>query len=112
MMYQKKNPLKRRGGRDWLARLRQFSLTKRRFWLIGALVFFLVFIAGRSGFYAQIRLWHESRRLQSAIELEKKKKAWLQREVHSLSTDLARIEKEVRQDYGMGDAGDIIVNIP
>jgi len=111
MMYQQ-NPLKRRGGRAWLARLRQFNLTRRRFWLIGALVLFFVFIAGRSGFYAQIRLWHEARRLQNAIELEKKKKAWLQREVQSLSTDLARIEKEVRQDYGMGDAGDIIVNIP
>jgi|GEM_PF-800163 len=112
MMYQQKSPLIRRGGRGWLARLRQLSLSKRRFWLIGALLFFFVFFAGRSGFYAQIRLWHEGRRLRNAIELEKKKKAWLQREVDSLSTDLARIEKEVRQDYGMGDAGDIIVNIP
>lgn len=90
----------------------QFNWTKKRFWLIGAVIFVFTFVAGHSGFYAQIRLWHQARTLQKEIELERKKKIWLQHEAQSLKEDMARIEREVRQEHGMGDPDEIIVKVP
>lgn len=111
MMYKRVRYIRRRRGQNMWHYLRQFSLSKRRFWFLGLLIFFFTFVAGSSGFYAQIRLWREAQSLQKAIDLEKKKKIWLQKEVQSLTNDLTRIEKEARQVHGMGAPDEVIIKV-
>ena len=93
-------------------KINQFDWRKKRFWLIGSVIFILTFVAGHSGVYTQLRLWHQGHTLQNAIELERKKKIWLQNEARSLREDLTRIEREVRQEHGMGNPDEIIIKIP
>ncbi len=93
-------------------RISPHKWTKKHVWLIAAVIFFFAFVAGQSGFYAQFRLWRQATSLKKAIELEKKKKQWLQSEAQSLKDDMARIEKEVRQEHGMGKPDEVIIKVP
>lgn len=97
--------------RIWL-RLSRYSWGKKQIWLIALVIFFFAFVAGQSGFYTQFRLWRQAVSLRKSIELEKKKRQWLQREAQSLQDDMARIEKEARQEHGMGEADEVIIKVP
>ena len=76
-------------------------------WLLGTLLL-CSFIAGDTGFYAQIRLWRQGRELRRQIKNERAKKAWLEREVESLTEDLARIEREARKQ-GMSEKDEVVI---
>lgn len=91
-------------------RLGKIRITKGRFLLIGFVVFFFAYIAGSSGFYAQIRLWQEGRRLQKNIALEQKRKAWMNKEADSLTNDRSRIKREAQKEHSLGEPDEIIVN--
>jgi len=85
-----------------------FSL--RWIWWIAALLLLSSFIAGDTGFYTQIKLWRQGRNLARQIELESRKKTWLEQEVESLSHDLARIELEARKK-GMSKKDEVVILI-
>lgn len=101
----------RRSLRGLRQRLASLEMTRGRFYLLGFIVFFFLFVAGRSGFYAQFRLWQEGRRLQREIEVEQKKKIWLKKEIDSLTNDKNRIEQEARKEHGLGEPDEIIIKI-
>jgi len=92
-------------------RLGAIQLTRGRFYLIGFVIFFLAYIAGSSGFLAQMRLWQEGRQLQKAIELEQKKKSWMKKEADSLTNDRNRIKREAQKEHSLGEPDEIIVHV-
>jgi cell division protein FtsB len=99
---------------SWLDRFRRFDvfdLNRKKIYLIGGLVFFYAFVAGGSGFYAQLRLWKQGHDLQKGTELEKKKRKWLNDQVTSLSTDINRIQMEARKEAGLGQKDEIIIQV-
>lgn len=111
-MYPNKGGVVRR--RRWLNQLRQlgvFNLSRKKIYILGGLVFFFTFVAGRSGFYAQIRLWKQGRDLRENILLEQQKRKWLKEQVESLSNDRQRIALEGRKVAGLGQKDEIIVQI-
>lgn len=100
-----------RSSRGLGQRLAALRPTRGRFILLGLIAFIFLFVAGRSGFYAQFQLWQEGRRLQKDIEMEQKKKLWLKKEVDNLTHDRQYIEREARKEHGLGEPDEIIVKI-
>jgi cell division protein FtsB len=92
-------------------RLGTVKITKGRFYLIGIVILFLGYVAGSSGFVAQIRLWQQGRQLQKDIEIEKKKKEWMKREAESLANDRNRIKREAQKEHSLGEPDEIIVQV-
>jgi len=92
-------------------RLDKIQITRGRFYLIGFVIFFLAYVAGSSGFLTQMRLWQEGRQLQKAIELEKKKKSWMEKEADSLTNDRNRIKREAQKEHSLGEPDEIIVHV-
>ncbi len=101
--------------RGTLARLKRhlgkIKIARGRFYLIGLVILLFGYIAGSSGFVAQIRLWQEGRQLQKAIELEQKKKKWMQKEAESLTNDRNRIKREAQKEHSLGEPDEIIVRV-
>lgn len=101
--------------RGTLARLKRhlgkIKIVRGRFYLIGLVILLFGYIAGSSGFVAQIRLWQEGRQLQKAIELEQKKKKWMQKEAESLTNDRNRIKREAQKEHSLGEPDEIIVRV-
>lgn len=91
--------------------IERIDLSQRKLWFIGILIVLYAFVAGGTGFYAQLRLRKEGRDLQKSIELERQKNKWLHKEADSLKNDRTRIEKEARQEHGMGEDDEIIFKI-
>ncbi len=87
------------------------DLNRKKYLIIAALLFFYVFVAGGSGFYAQVRLWKQGHDLQSKIELEKKKRKWLNEQAAGLSKDSQRIQMEARKESGLGHKDEIIIQV-
>jgi len=92
-------------------RLGKIKVTRGKFYLIGFVILFFGYVAGSSGFVAQIRLWQEGRQLQKAIELEQKKKKWMQKEAESLTNDRNRIKREAQKEHSLGEPDEIIVHV-
>lgn len=100
--------------RSRFSRLRQmsfFKLSRKNLSILAGLVFFYTFVAGRTGFYAQVRLWKQSRDLRANILLEQQKRKWLKEQVESLSKDRQRIALEGRKVAGLGHKDEIIIQI-
>jgi cell division protein FtsB len=111
-MYPYKGGVVRRGG--WQSQLRQLGilkLSRKKIYILSGLVFFYTFVAGRSGFYAQVRLWKQGRDLSDNILLEQQKRKWLKEQVESLSNDRQRIALEGRKVAGLGQKDEIIIQI-
>ena len=99
---------------SWFGRLRRlgvFDLNRKRSLVLFGLIFFYFYIAGGTGFYAQIRLWKQGHDLQKSIELEKKKRKWLNEQVNSLSKDMQRIQGEAHKTAGLGQKDEIIIQV-
>jgi hypothetical protein len=92
-------------------RLGNLKFTRGRFYLIGFVIFFFAYIAGSSGFIAQVRLWQEGRQLKKTIVLEQKKKTWMKKEADSLTNDRNRIKLEAQKEHSLGEPDEIIVHV-
>ncbi len=99
---------------SWLSRWHRpgiLDLNRKKAYIIAGLVFFYTFVAGGSGFYSQIRLWKQGHDIQKNIELEKKKRKWLNDQADALSKDINRIQMEARKEAGLGKKDEIIIQI-
>ncbi|OGC09665.1 hypothetical protein A2V82_13465 [candidate division KSB1 bacterium RBG_16_48_16] len=91
--------------------LSNIRISRRWLRIIGGLVLLYIFVAGDSGIYTQYKVWKEGRSLQEQIRQEQARQAWLLNERSRLETDPARIEKEAREKYMMGQDDEIIIKV-
>lgn len=77
-------------------------------WGIGALILLYSFIAGDTGFYNQVRLVREGKRLEKKIAMEKARNENLKKEVQSLKTDKDRLRLEAHK-LGMGAKDEVMI---
>jgi len=96
-------------------RLKQFlgriRWTRKKLWIIGGIMFLYLFVIGRAGFYTQIRLWMDGRKLRQQIIQETQRQEFLQKEVEDFSNNMARIELEARQEFGMSARDEIVIKV-
>jgi len=92
-----------------LKKIFEFLRAHRRWvWGIGTLILLYSFIAGDTGFYNQVKLVREGKRLEKQIALEEKKNASLKKEVQSLKTDKERLRLEAHK-LGMGAKDEVMI---
>ena len=84
------------------------SFLRKWLWLIIGLGFAYAFIAGDTGFYNQIRLIREEKRLQREIARAKQERERLKKEVDSLKNDKRRLKIEAYKN-GMAGKDEIII---
>ena len=68
------------------------------------------FIFERAGFIRQYQLHRENRQLQAQVEIAKQKVEFLQKEVHALEHDIARMKQEVIK-HGYAEPDEVIIHI-
>jgi len=100
--------MKTRGIRQFLSKIRW---TRRKLWIIGGILFLYIFVIGRAGFYTQIRLWNDSRKLRQQVIRETQRQEYLQKEVEDFTNNMSRVELEARQEFGMGAKDEIIIKV-
>lgn len=86
------------------------SLHRKWLWGLGALILLYSFIAGDTGFYNQIKLVREGKRLEKKIVLEKARNENLKKEVQSLKTDKERLRLEAHK-LGLGATDEVMIII-
>jgi cell division protein FtsB len=111
MVTNKPRVVRRTSWLNRLLRLGFLDLNRRKVYILAGLVFFYTFVAGGSGFYSQIRLWKQGHDIQKNIELEKKKRKWLNDQADALSKDMSRIQMEARKESGLGQKDEIMIQI-
>jgi len=87
------------------------TLNRKKLYLVLGLLFFYIYVAGGSGFYAQVRLWKQGHDLQQQIKLEREKRNWLNDQVTSLTKDRQRILDEAHGESGLGQKDEIIIQV-
>ena len=78
--------------------------------LLSLLALFLLLASGRRGFWQQIRLKQEQRRLQQDIDSLKQEKIRLQAEKEKLD-DPKYIEEIAREEYGMAKKNEDVYKV-
>jgi cell division protein FtsB len=80
-------------------------------WIIAAGLGLLVifFIQGDFGLYTKLTLLKRKYDLEKQIQREQEKQAYLEEKIQKLESDENAVERQVREDFGMGREDEVII---
>ena len=84
------------------------NLGRWTFWA-GLLFLLVVITVGKTGLLTQVKLLLRKHRLEKSIVEAQELQASLEQKIDSLKSDPKAIEKQVREEFGMGKKDEVII---